>query len=311
MDFFAISPVNLDPYGLMRKLDLIMRQADDRFRWFVKQIGPGLKPVESANVKNALAAAMTAHQIAKLVRHVLEIIKKYKIFQLALLLQMQLPLIKRLAVAASKATSAFTTGAPIGDSIGPLTAASMMNGKTKLYPEEEFAVCRARIAGRSVLIAKAAGPGAATGWPGKFLLKLLKRQKIDRIITVDAGMRLEGEKIGTVAEGVGVALGGTGVDRYEIEEVAVKRKLPLDAIVIKVNEVEALTPMAKEVLAAVPKAVAAVEAAINRAKKGERILVMGVGNTVGIGNSRAAASEAVQRIKSAIRRAEAEKKKKR
>lgn len=308
MDFFAVSPVDADPYGIIRKIDMVVRQSDARFKWFVRQIAPGLNAEQTANIKNALAGAMTVHQIAKVVRHFLELIKKYKILQLALLLQMQLPLIRRLAKAAEAATGAFIGGTPIGDGIGALVAARLMQNRPGVFADEEFVVARASVAGRPVLVAKAAGPGASTGYPGKFLLKLTKRERIDRIITVDAGMRLEGEKAGSIAEGVGVAIGGTGVDRYEIEEFAVSRGIPLDAVVVKVNEEEALSPMPKEVLAAVPKAIETVEEAVQRAGRRERVLIVGVGNTCGIGNNKIAAKAAEDKVRAALRKVKPEKK---
>lgn len=309
MDFFAVSPVDIDPYGIIRKIDMVVRQSDSRFKLFVKEIGPGLGPEQAANIRGALAGAMTVHQIAKIVRHFLELIKKYRLLQLAMLLQMQLPLIRRIAKAAATATDAFVGGTPIGDGIGALVAAHLMKGKPKLFVEDEFVVMRAKVAGRPVFIAKAAGPGAATGYPGKFLLKFTKKQRIGRLITVDAGLRLEGEKVGSIAEGVGVALGGTGVDRYEIEEFSVNRGLPLDAVVIKVNEEEALSPMPKEVVTAVPKAIDAVKEAVKRAGRREQILIIGVGNTCGIGNSSAAVRAAEEKIRTALRKAKPKEKK--
>ncbi|MBU5557642.1 MAG: DUF1512 family protein [Candidatus Aenigmatarchaeota archaeon] len=309
MDFFSVSPVSVDPYGIIRKIDMVVRQSDARFKWFVKQIAPDLNAEQAANVKNALAGAMTVHQIAKVVRHFLELIKKYKIYQLALIFQMQLPLIRQMAKAAEAATGAFVDGVPIGDGIGSLVAAHLMQGKPKIFADEEFAVSKSTVAGRKVLVAKAAGPGASTGYPGKFLIKLTKRERIDRIITIDAGLRLEGEKTGSVAEGVGVAMGGTGVDRYEIEEFAVKHGIPLDAVVIKVNEEEALSPMHKNVLASVHDAISAVEEAVRRADRRERILIMGVGNTCGIGNSPKAAKAAEEKVRTALRKIKPEKKK--
>ncbi len=309
MDFFAVSPVDIDPYGVVRKIDMVVRQSDNRFRWFVKQIGPELDAEQSANIKNALAGAMTVHQIAKAVRHLLELIKKYKIFQLALIFQMQFPLIRQFAKAAAAATEAFVDGVPIGDGIGPLTVAHLMKGKPKVYADDEFVVTKAKVAGRPVFVAKAHGPGASTGYPGKFLTKFVRKQRIDRIISVDAGMRLEGEKIGSIAEGVGVAMGGTGVDRYEIEQFAVSHSVPLDAVVIKVNEEEALSLMPKEVLAAVPDALATVEEAMKRGSKRERILIIGVGNTCGVGDNVAAVKKAEEKILTAHRKAKPEKKK--
>ncbi|MFQ6009909.1 MAG: DUF1512 family protein [Candidatus Aenigmatarchaeota archaeon] len=312
MDFFAIPPVATDPYGVIKKIDLVVKQSDQRFRYFVKQIAPRMSKNEQADLKNALAGAMTTHQIAKIVRHYLELIKKYKIFQLAILLQMQIPLIERLAKAALGATQAFADEMPIGDGIGPLVVASMIPAKArvKVYEEEEVAVARTKIAGRKVWIAKASGPGAKTSYPGKFLKKFIKRNRINRIITVDAALRLEGEKAGSVAEGVGIAMGGVGVERYEIEEIAVAKNLPIDAVAIKVNEEEALNAMVKEVVDAVPNAVELVDRAVRRAGKRESILIFGVGNTCGVGNNAKAAKEAEAKIRKYIKKKEKEKEKK-
>ncbi len=313
MEFFAIAPVDIDPFGAVKRLDHIIRNADARFKYFVNQIAPGFSEEKKSNLKSALAGAMTTHQIAKIVRHFLETIKKYKIFQLALLLQMQLPIIMRIAKASVHATKAFVDGMPIGDSVGPLVAASMVPKKVKVnvYKEEEFSFCRTKILGRPVIIAKAHGPGAETGYPGKFLQRLLKEQKVDRIITIDAAGKMEGERTGSIAEGVGVAIGGPGVDRYEIEQIATTRNIPLDAIAIKQSgEDEALIPMNKDILEAVPKAVETVKSAISRSKKNERILVMGIGNTCGVGDGAEAAKRAQEKLKKLYKRTEEKQQKK-
>jgi len=185
-----------------------------------------------------------------------------------------------------------------------------MKGKVKRIEKDEFVIVRTKINGRDVWIAKAEGPGASTGYPGKFLQKFLKRQRINRIITIDAAMKLEGEKTGTIAEGVGVAMGGSGVDRYEIEQIAVKRNIPLDAVAVKVSQEEALMPMKKEILKSVPKAIDAVKAAINRGSKREKILIIGVGNTCGIGNDYKSIKESEKILKKYLRKMEMKKKKK-
>jgi len=305
MEFFAVTPVSSDPYGIIKKIEHVIRQSDERFKWFVNDIAPGSSEIEKANLKAALSGAITANQIAKVLRHLLETVKKHKMFQMAIILQMQIPLIKELAEAAEKATEAFVRGEPIGDSIGPLIAASKMKkGKVKVYTDHEFALGESTIAGRKVLIAKASGPGATVGIPGRFLENLSKRNKISRIITVDAGLRLEGEKTGSVAEGIGVAMGGD-VDRYQIEEFAVRKKIPLDAIVIKQTQKEALTPLNKDILNSIPKAESLLRTAVRRAKKSDKILVIGVGNTSGVGNTDKEAEKAVKVIKKKIKKMEA------
>jgi hypothetical protein len=308
LEFFAIEPVSVDPYGVIKKIDHIVKNSNQRFTYFVNQVAPDFSEVRKRDIKNALEGAMMTHQVAKIVRHYLELIKKYKMFQLAMIIQMQLPLITRVAKAAMHATHAFVDGVPIGDGIGPLTAANLMKEKVKVFKEDEFSVAEANIAGRKVWVSKAEGPGASTGFPGKFLTKFFKTQKINKIITIDAALKLEGEKAGSIAEGVGVAMGGNGVDRYEIEEISVKNNIPLDAVAIKVSEEEALMPMKKEILDSVPKAIEAVKKAVLRANKKDKILIMGVGNTCGIGNDFNSVAKAEEKIKSHIKKSEEKKK---
>ncbi len=304
MEFFAVPPVETDPYGIMKKLDHVIKNSDERFKYFVNQIAPKAHYELKQDIKNALAGAMTAHQIAKIVRHFLELIKKYKMIQLALILQMQIPFIVRIAKASVKATYAFSKGIPVGDGIGSLVVANLMTKKVKVFREYEFAVTETRIAGKKVFISKAEGPGASTGYPGKFMQNFMKRNKFDRIITVDAALKLEGEKTGTVAEGVGVAMGGSGVDRYEIEEIAVKMNMPLDAIAIKVSDEEALMPMKKEIWDSTKQAIEVLNETVKRGKKNERILIIGVGNTCGIGNDLKSVSFAEERLKRHMKLAE-------
>ena len=102
LEFFAIEPVAMDPYGVVKKVDLIIRNSDQRFNYFVNQIAPDLSESKKRDIKGALEGAMMTYQIAKIVRHYLELIKKYKMFQLAMLIQMQIPLISRQAKAAMR-----------------------------------------------------------------------------------------------------------------------------------------------------------------------------------------------------------------
>jgi hypothetical protein len=308
LEFFAIEPIAADPYGVIKKIDHIVKNSDRRFTYFVNQVAPDFSEARKRDIKNALEGAMMTHQVAKIVRHYLELIKKYKMFQLAMVIQMQLPLITRIAKASMHATHAFVDGMPIGDGIGPLTAANLMKGSVKTYKEDEFSVVETNLAGRRVFISKAEGPGASTGYPGKFLIKFFKAHKISKLITIDAALKLEGEKTGSIAEGVGVAMGGSGVDRYEIEEVTVKNNIPLDAVAIKVSEEDALMPMNKEVFESVPKAIEAVKKAILRSNKKDRILIIGVGNTCGIGNDVNSVAKSNERITSHIRKSQEKKK---
>ena len=54
---------------------------------------------------------------------------------------------------------------------------------------------------------------------------------------------------------------------------------------IKVSEEEALEPMRKEVLDAIPESMENIKEILKRSKNKEKVLIIGVGNTCGIGNS--------------------------
>jgi hypothetical protein len=67
-------------------------------------------------------------------------------------------------------------------------------------------------------------------------------------------------------------------------------------------------PMKKEILDSVPKAIEAVKKAVLRANKKDKILIMGVGNTCGIGNDFNSVAKAEEKIKSHIKKSEEKKK---
>ncbi|HDI02538.1 MAG TPA: DUF1512 domain-containing protein, partial [Candidatus Aenigmarchaeota archaeon] len=129
--------------------------------------------------------------------------------------------------------------------------------------------------------------------------------KIDRIITVDAAGALEGEKNGVVMEGVGVGERGGEVLSYHgflIEEVAVKNKIPVDSIGIKEVSETAIYPMKEEIYKSLPKVQEKLKELIRKGPKGETILVIGFGNTSGIGNDASCLKEAEAKIKKNIRK---------
>ena len=148
---------------------------------------------------------------------------------------------------------------------------------------------------------KAKGPGSRVGKLGRVVEEIVKREKISKIITIDAARKLEGEKTGSVAEGVGVAIGGIGTDRAFIEEIATKKKIPLHSIIIKMSAEEAIQPMCREILRAKEKVIRLTLQAIKETKEKGKIIVVGVGNTVGIGNNKLEAKKAEETIENAIK----------
>ncbi|MEM5807052.1 MAG: DUF1512 domain-containing protein [Candidatus Aenigmatarchaeota archaeon] len=285
LEFYAIPPVSLDPYGIVKKYDHILTLEKERFNYFAAQIAPEASEEERANIVMGLSGAIELNMIRKIVRHYVELIKKTKSINLAFIIQMQLPFIERIAKSLLKGTEALTNGWPIGDGVGPYVAAKIIGNEKAQEIDEETVVARKKYKDKELIIIKAKGPGGRTGNPGKALEKIAQKEKIAKIITVDAAAKLEGERTGEVAEGIGVAMGGIGVERYEIEEVAVKNKIPLDSIIIKMGQEEAIMPMPKAVLDSVDEAIELVYESVDRTKGKGKVVIIGVGNTCGIGNN--------------------------
>jgi hypothetical protein len=292
LEFFSIAPVNLDPFGIVKKIEHVMDLEEERFKYFVDNVAPRANAEEKQNILMGMSGAVSLNEVGKIVRHYVETIRKTKNLQLAMVVQMQLPMLEKLSKALLGGTEAFSEGWPIGDSVGPLIAAHMAGDSKMADIEKEVVSAVKTIRGRKVFVMKAKGPGGRLGRLGKAVEKVAKANKIAKIITVDAAAKLEGEKTGRLAEGVGVAIGGIGVDRSYIEDLAVKKRIPIDSIVVKMADEEAIQPIKQDVLRAVPMAIKAVEERIAVTKGAGSIIVVGVGNSSGIGNNKAEAIKA-------------------
>ncbi|MCD6325414.1 DUF1512 family protein, partial [Candidatus Bathyarchaeota archaeon] len=146
-------------------------------------------------------------------------------------------------------------------------------------------VSEVSIDGRTAYVLKAKGPGGNVGKPGEAIRRLLeeKEGKISRIIVIDAAQKLEGERPGEVVEGTGVAIGGPGVDKYKVEEVATKYKIPLNAILIKEGIEDVVSTMRKEIANSVDEVIKRINRIIHETtKEGDQIIIAGIGNTIGI-----------------------------
>jgi hypothetical protein len=123
-------------------------------------------------------------------------------------------MIMRLVRAEFEGVNTFSDGNPVGDGIGPLITGIFMNdlSEEELEYREDFVFANMNIDNRDIIIIRAKGPGARLGKIGKAVNNIIKEKEIQKLITVDAALKLEGEKTGTVAEGIGVVIGGFGVD---------------------------------------------------------------------------------------------------
>jgi hypothetical protein len=286
LEYFTIGPQNMDPAGIVNKLDHILDVRDTRLKDEVKLMAPASDEVNVNNLENTLEAAMALNFIYKVVRHYYIQGKKTLSLYVIMQLQMILPLVMKEAEAYASALKAFAYGQPIGDGAGPLIAAKLMHGYEIRKLQKDCVVATVPIEGRTALIIKAEGPGGNVGKPGDAVEAVIEENegKIANVIMIDAGLKLEGEQVGEVAEGIGAAIGGPGVDQYKIEEKLTKYKIPINAVIIKEDIGDAVSPMRKEINDAVDKAIERVKSVIlERTKEGDKIIIVGVGNSIGVG----------------------------
>jgi hypothetical protein len=201
-------------------------------------------------------------------------------------LQMILPMVMKEADAYSSALKAFAYGQPIGDGAGPLVAGKLMHGyETRKLPKD-CVMATVPIEGRIGLVIKAEGPGGNVGKPGDAVEAVIEENegKIACLIMIDAGLKLEGELVGEVSEGIGAAIGGPGVDAFKIEEKLTKYKIPNYAVIVKEDIGDAVSPMRKEIHDATDKVIERVKSVIvERTKEGDKVIIVGVGNSIGVG----------------------------
>ncbi len=286
LEYFTIMPVETDPSGIMGKIEHIMVTRDERVREEVRTIGPKADPVQVSTAENLLEITTTLNLIYKIVRHFYLMGKRTSSIYVLAQLQMLMPLILQEAEALNSAVAAFKQQQPIGDGIGAMVAAKFMLNTEKKSIARDTVYSQTDYNGRTLYLVKAEGPGGNVGQPGVALERLVNDMgvKANTIIMIDAALKLEGEKTGEIAEGIGAAIGGIGVDRFQIEEVATKNKIPLYAVVVKQSIVEAISVMRKEIAETTDRVVKRIDRIIEeKTKKGDTVIVVGVGNTFGVG----------------------------
>jgi hypothetical protein len=286
LEYFTIQPQSMDPAGIVPKLDHILDVRDTRLKDEVKLMAPASNEVQVNNLENTLEAAMALNYIYKVVRHFYIQGKKTLSLYIIMQLQMILPLVMKEAEAYASALKAFAYGQPIGDGAGPLVAAKLMHGYKTREVSKDCVVATVPLEGRTAFIIKAEGPGGNVGKPGDAVKAVVNENdgKIASVIMIDAGLKLEGETVGEVAEGIGAAIGGPGVDQYKIEEAVVKHQIPINAVIVKEDIGDAVSPMRKEIADSVDKVIERVKNVIlERSKEGDKVIIVGVGNTIGIG----------------------------
>ena len=286
MEQFLISPVDMDPAGIVGKIDHLLDVRDAKFKEDVRRIAPGADSSQVMNLENLVEASWALNTIYRIIRHFYLMGKKTNSIFIIIQLQALLPLIIQEAEAYLGAAKAFAEGQPIGDGIGPLVASRLMKDKEKRKVEKDVVVAETMMEDRRVIALKAEGPGGNVGKPGDAIKTIIEENvgKVSMVVMVDAAVKFEGETSGEVSEEIGAAIGGIGTERYKIEQEATVHKIPVYAVIVKESIQEAITPMKKEIMEAGEKVIERIKSLIlERSKPGDTIIVAGIGNTIGIG----------------------------
>jgi len=282
-DYFTIMPVDIDPNGIIPKIHHLVRSREDTTRKQVKSMFSEISTLEITKVQNLLEIVTTLQLLHKIVRHLFLTAKKQNNYPLILPLQMMLPFIMEQAEALKDAIPAFKQAQPIGDGIGPLVVGGMMLNTKKQKAEFETVYSESEFNGRKLILLKAEGPYATVGRPGEATESLIEKLKPNIIIMVDAALKLEGEDTGSIAQGFGAAIGGIGTDRFKIEAVAAKYNIPILALVVRQSVKDAITLMKKEISDQTENVRKQVyEMITDNSNPNQTVLVIGVGNTMGV-----------------------------
>jgi len=158
-----------------------------------------------------------------------------------------------------------------------------MRNTTKQEIAFETIYSESKFEERKLHLVKAEGPYSTVGRLGEAAKLIIEKNKPDLIIMVDAALKLEGEESAETAQGFGAAIGGIGTERFQIEEIATKNKIPVFAIVIKQSIKEAVTLMTKEISEKAISVRSDIHQMIREnSKPGQSIIILGVGNTIGV-----------------------------
>ena len=286
MEQFLITPVDMDPSGIVGKFDHLLDVRDQKFKDDVRKIAPNADEAQVNNLENLVEASWALNTIYRIVRHFYLLGRKTSSFFIIIQLQSLLPLIMQEAEAYLGAAKAFAEGQPIGDGIGPLVASRLMKDHEKRKVDKDVVVAETTLEERHIIALKAEGPGGNVGKPGDAIRSLIEENpgRVCMVVMIDAAVKFEGESSGEISEGYGAAIGGIGTERFKIEEAATKNRIPVYAVIVKESIQEAITPMKKEILEAGEKVIERIKRlVVERTKPGDTIIVAGIGNTIGIG----------------------------
>ena len=282
-DYFSIPPVDMDPAGIVAKVRHTIRTREEYTKRQIETILPDSDPLQVARVQTFLEITASLRMIYRIVNHMYLTAKKQHNYPLILPLQMMLPFVMEEAKAMRDALVPFSQGQPVGDGIGPAVVGLMMQGLEKTDAAYQTVMSHTKIHDRDIILIKAKGPAPVIGRTDEALSNIVRDVQVGSIIMVDAALKMEGEESGTVSRGFGAAMGGSGTERFRIEETATQNNIPVFCVVVKQSIKESVTLMTDTIQKCVREAHAHVTDMIQEDSTSGHIVVIGVGNTGGVG----------------------------
>ena len=71
---------------------------------------------------------------------------------------------------------------------------------------------------------------------------------------------------------------------FKIEESIAQYHIPINAVIVKEDIGDAVSPMRKEISDSVDKVIERLKSVVlERTKEGDKVIIVGVGNTIGVG----------------------------
>ena len=138
MHFFTVQPNRMDPSGIVNRLEFLVDTADARVKEEIKALAPSADETQIQNLHNLVETAQGLNSLYQTVRHHYLTGKKGGSIYSTMQIQMELPMIMEEAEAYFSFIDAFKQGKPIGDGIGPLVAAKLINGTNVREVAEEY-----------------------------------------------------------------------------------------------------------------------------------------------------------------------------
>ena len=283
-DYFVVPPQDMDTTGIVPKVRQILWNRETYTKRRIEALLPDADCTQRARVQVLLEVSAGLRMIHKAINHMYLTAKKQNNYPLILPLQMMLPFVMEQAEAMRDAVAPFRDGQPVGDGVGPAVVGAMMRGLPCAPISYQMGYARSTIEGRSAILLKAMGPDPVVGKPDEALTAIIGENDVDAIIMVDAALKMEGEQSGTVYRGFGAAIGGSGVERFGIEEIATRQNIPVFCVVVKQSVKESITLMSDAIHASIPEASSHVRDIIRNDTPPEgTVVIVGVGNTGGVG----------------------------